>query len=449
MEDKTNKKEENQIEETLPNFGDEIDNFIKHIEAQSDMVPLVMGLVSTKLIQESRLVDKYIKENEIIEKKDDKNKQKVNLLIPNDKIKGFFELTQKVETTSLAFELLPKNFVVSFVSQYDAYLGNMIKTLFYVKPELLNSSEKNMQFSDLLDFISIKEARGFIIEKEIESVLRESHLKQFQWLENKLNMTLRKDLPSFSDFIEITERRNLFVHCNGVISRQYIENCKEHNVKNIEKAEIGVKLTASPNYYSKCYSVLFEIGVKLGHVLWRKLQPGQIKEADIHLNNVCYNLLVKGHNKLALNLLSFATEVLKKHYDQEIVCIFTINKALAHYLSDKKKEAKDILSKHDWSATNDKFKLAISVLNEEFEESIELMKSIGDSNKDINKDTYREWPLFRTLRKREDFKSTYKEIFNEELVYIESKPKSLEDILTELKQIKKEVKEGKIAANNI
>ncbi len=443
----TEESEDNMSEILKPDFGKEIDQFIKHIEAQADIVPLVMGLLGVKLVQESKHVDKYIKENGIVEKKEEGD-EKGKLLIPSDKFKPFLELNDKVDTTNLAYDLLPINFVVSFVSQYDAYLGGLIRTLFISKPELLNSSEKNILFSELIKFESIEEAREFVVEKEVESVLRESHLKQFKWLENKLGITLRKDLPSFSDFIEITERRNLFVHCNGVVSRQYLEVCKENDVKNIDKLKLGQKLNAKPAYFNKCYMVLFEIGVKLGQVLWRKLDPENIEEADAHLNNVCYQLLVKGHNRLALNLLTFATDTIKKHHDNEVICILTINKALAHYLSEKKEDCKKVLAKHDWSATNDKFKLAISILNEDYEKAIELMKSIGTSNKHINKDAYREWPLFREFRKTEGFKAAYKEIFNEDLVYIEPKPRNLEDILFDLKHLRKEAEDEKNAANN-
>ncbi|MFD2603302.1 hypothetical protein [Flavobacterium suzhouense] len=445
-------KDDNVIQ---PNFRAEINTFIKHIEAQADIVPLVMKLLSVKRVQESKHVQKFIKENGLIEEgsledEDDndpensKSEKTVKLVIPPEKIKVFLELTDVVETTNLAYSLLPINFVVSFVSQYDSYLGGLIRTMFVAQPELLNYSEKNILFSELIKFTSINEAREFIVEKEVESVLRESHLKQFKWLENKLNIPLRKDLPSFSDFIEVTERRNLFVHCNGIVSRQYLEVCRENGVVNSEKNVIGEKLTAEPDYFSKCYEVLFEIGVKLGHVIWRKLRPDDLLEADVHLNEVCYQLLNKGHYTLAINLLKFATDTLRKHHDQEIVCVFTVNKALAYYLSDNREECTKVLNAHDWSATNDKFKLAIHILRENYESVLDTMRSIGDSNKHITKDSYREWPLFSKLRKRDDFKEVYKDIFKEDFIYLESKPNTLEDILSEMNKSNHEEKIQKV-----
>ncbi|RZK26755.1 MAG: hypothetical protein EOO43_01855 [Flavobacterium sp.] len=440
MNDETNIQDSQSQTTPKPewDFGDEISNFIKHLEAQADILPLVLRLVSVKLLQEHKHVDQYIKKSGIQEQPSGKDKV-VKLSIPLDKIKGFIDVNEKVETTRLAHRFLPINFVVSFVSQYDAFLGRLIRTMFISTPELLNNSEKNILFSELTKFSSLDEAREFVIEKEVESVLRESHLKQFKWLESKLNITLRKDLASFSDFIEITERRNLFVHCDGVVSRQYLEVCKENHVQNIEKVVVGQKLLAKPSYTSHCYSVLFEIAVKLGQVAWRKLKPDDLLKADNHLNNVCYELLVKGHYKLALKLLTFATDVLKKHHDQQMICTLTINKALAHYLANNKEGCSKVLAMHDWSASSDTFKLAVAVLTEDYNLAGGIMKSLGSSNTHINQDAYKEWPLFNSFRSTDQFKNTYREIYGEELIYIERKPRSLDDIITNIGLAEKEI----------
>lgn len=73
-------------------FKKEIDSFIKHIESQADIVPLVMNLISAKLEQESKHVDKFLKDNKFEEKKngeeshneEDKTKE-VKLIIPTDR----------------------------------------------------------------------------------------------------------------------------------------------------------------------------------------------------------------------------------------------------------------------------------------------------------------------------------------------------------------------------
>ena len=457
-----NKKDETINSNKSSNFKSEINEFIKHIEAQADIMPLVSELLKIKMIQENKHVEKFILENKFSEIKEPEKKMdtaedneilkgsesKQKLLIPPDKIKEFVNLVDKVTTSHLAYNLMPINFVVSFVSQYDAYLGGLIRAMFISKPEILNTSDRNILFSDLIKFKSIDEAQEFIVDKQVESILRESHISQFKWLESKLDISLRKDLPNFNKFIEITERRNLFVHCNGIVSRQYMEICRDNNVNGIENIKLGQKLNADPEYFHECYQVMVEIGVKLGQVIWRKLIPNELSDADYQLNQVCFNLLRKGQYKLSTNLLIFATEILKKHSSNEYFCMLTINKALGYYLSNQKDLCNKVLNKHDWSATSDKFKLAIEVLNEDYKKAIKIMTTIGSTSKEISQDAYREWPLFKEFRKSDEFKIKYKEIFGEDLVYLEPKPKDLEDILTGIKMDKENLAIGKTKNKN-
>ncbi|OJW82916.1 MAG: hypothetical protein BGO69_02445 [Bacteroidetes bacterium 46-16] len=415
-----------------PSFGAEITRYIKHLDSLNGMVPLIMELILSKIQQEKKDIEKFIKDNNV---KEEIVEDRKNLLIPEDAFKDFIELNENVEATKIANHFLPINFAVSFVSQYDAYLGRLIRTIFLAKPQILNSSERNILFSELLEFKDINEAKEFIIDKEVEAVLRDSHFKQFRWIENKVGIKLRENLPSFKKFIEITERRNLFVHCNGIVSRQYIDTCTEHEINGIEKIKVGDRLHVKASYLFGCYSILFEIGVKLGHVLWRKLLPEQIEDADEHLNNVCFMLLSKGKYNLALNLLTFATDILKKHCDQETEYIFTINKALAFHLKDKKEDCEKVISNKDWSAASDKFKLAISVLNSDYDLASNLMKMIGANHSHVTKDAYRQWPLFKKFRQSTEFKNAFKEVFEEEFIYVETKPKRLAEIIEEIRSM--------------
>ena len=123
-----------------------------------------------------------------------------------------------------------------------------------------------MTFADLNTFKSIEEAREFIIEKEVESVLRKSHSEHFTYLENKIGMPLKKDLPIWKTFIEITERRNLFVHCDGIVSSQYIKVCKENKCYQ-KDIELNERLTVKLDYFQLAYECLYEITTKLTHTI--------------------------------------------------------------------------------------------------------------------------------------------------------------------------------------
>jgi len=312
----------------------------------------------------------------------------------------------------VADKLMRQSFITSLISQYDAFLGKLIRALFLMKPETLNISERNISFSQLRDFNTIDDAREYIMRKEIENVLRDSHMEQFKWLKNKFGLELREGLTVWTTFVEVTERRNLFTHNNGVVSDQYINVCQEHEVKLSQEVKIGTELDVTSEYFELAYECIFEIGVKLAHVLWRKVAPQSLDEADDNLNAICYNLLAKGHYKLACVLLDFATQTLKKHSDDNMRRIFIINRAQAYKWAGDDEISRKIVNGADWSASSDKFKLGVAVLLDDFDQADYLVKKIG-SQGDVRIVDYREWPLFREYRKTEGFLKAFEEVFNE------------------------------------
>ena len=66
-----------------------------------------------------------------------------------------------------------------------------------------------------------------MIDNTIDKLLRESHTEQINWLEKALCVDTLKKFDGWADYIELTERRNLFVHSNGVVDSQYLTECKK------------------------------------------------------------------------------------------------------------------------------------------------------------------------------------------------------------------------------
>src|SRR5690606_21698999 len=213
---------------------------------------------------------------------------------------------------------------------------------FQLKPELAYSLEKEFTFQEIIKYKDINDLKDEVIEKDIEKLLRESHFEQFKILERKIakltgkDFTLTTNLPILPTFIEVAERRNLFVHCNGVVSQQYIDNCKKHKVKGIESVKFADELDVDPIYFNNAYKAYLEIGVKLNQVLWRKFLPHKLIEADKNLNNISFDLIYNGYYDIAKILLKFGTEEVPKNGNQEMRKTLVINKALAYYLDNDK-----------------------------------------------------------------------------------------------------------------
>lgn len=99
-----------------------------------------------------------------------------------------------------ATELIPRHYITSLVSQYDSFLGRLIHFVFSIKPEILNASEKTIPYTELIQFPDIDSARDYIIEKEVETVIRKSHPEQFRWLKEKLGTPFNEGLKSWPTF---------------------------------------------------------------------------------------------------------------------------------------------------------------------------------------------------------------------------------------------------------
>ena len=434
--DKEDEMEEIQEIEEWQLFKFALSDFITEMDALSESLPLMMGLVSGRLKSSEKKVDSFIKKQKHREEDGEKF-----FLISEDDIDEFNKLQKDRNSAIAAYNILPRTFVVSLVSQYDAYLGDLIRNMHQIRPELFHSVDRQLPFSQIMEFDDLDEVKEMILEKEVESVLRESHYEQLKILERKISVisngefTLTTDLPILSAFIEVTERRNLFVHTNGVISKQYIENCQKHKVDGCEKFKVGERLSVNPEYFHIAYKAIFEMGVKLGHVLWRKFVPQSRERADKDLNNICFDLIQNDHFDLAITLLSFATGTIKKHANDHIRKVFVINMALAYYLRGDNKSVQNVLKKEDWSI-GDSFKLAVNVLNEEYEASAAMMKKLGKDHDEVDKTAYRDWPLFRNFRETDLFKETYKEIFAEDFEYKEPEEKIFVKFLKDMQNRK-------------
>jgi hypothetical protein len=309
---------------------------------------------------------------------------------------------------------VPDVMIIGLISAYDAFLSRLLRTIIDRHEELVFTSEKTIKLSELSSFASIDEARNALIEREIESVIRGSHHEQFDWMEKRFTVKLREGLTVWPKFVEICERRNLFTHTGGIVSKQYMETCRAHKCE-IADVGSGTKLSVSPTYFREAVRVIYEIGAKLCHVFWRKFAPDERGAADTRLNELGYNLIYARAYNIAEPLLSFGVDILKTHANDSVRRMMTVNFANAVRLQERKEEANKILDKEDWSSCNNEFKVSVAAVKEDMDTVVRLMKEIGAEGRP-DKEAYRTWPVFRGVRTNEQFMRTFEGLFLESVV---------------------------------
>jgi hypothetical protein len=329
-------------------------------------------------------------------------------------LREFTLLNEEIDAGFNGARHLPEVMLIGLVSAYDAFLGKLLLVVFLRHQEMILTSEKSIKFSELSEYASIEDARRSLIGREIESVLRDSHTEHFKWMERKFTIKLRDDLAAFPKFVELCERRNLMTHTGGVVTAQYVANCKEFGV-DLKNVQLGQKLSVRRQYYSDAVNIVCEIGIKLCYVLWRRFVKEERDDADGRLNQFCFELIGRRKYETAEAILSFSTKTLARAGSDRTRRMMLINLANAVRLQKRQDEANKLLDAEDWSAVSDDFQISVAAVRQDLDQVISLMRKIG-GNGHPDAEEYRTWPVFRGMRSNERFATAFESIFGEPLV---------------------------------
>lgn len=326
-------------------------------------------------------------------------------------------------------ETIEKALFLNLFSSFDAFMGDLITCLFDSNPELYKGLGKQISVCDILSFDSFEELKNKVLTDEIEAIRRKSYVEQFSELEKMFNVPLVK-FKNWPLFVELSQRRNILMHCNGIVSEQYLKICKKEEFKFKEEVSVGDELQLGPDYMEHSFNLMAEVATKLGQTLWRKAQPAQLDVADDELSDIIYNYLHEKQYKKAVCLGEFSMGLPKVSSDL-MSKINIINLVIAYKMSGENDKAQKLLGSIDWSASISDFKLANSVLSNDFDGAKEIMLKIKGDGEIINESSYHNFPLFFEFRESEQFLEGYKEAFGysfaSELIR-KSEDKELEDL---------------------
>ncbi len=106
----------------------------------------------------------------------------------HDHCEEFGKLTKNVDQMHIAGDVVPRGFLILLVSHYDAFIRSLFRAILLKSPAILKSSHTQLEVSDLLMFESIDEAYEWLVERQVDQVMRGSHSDQFDFIETVLKI---------------------------------------------------------------------------------------------------------------------------------------------------------------------------------------------------------------------------------------------------------------------
>lgn len=351
----------------------------------------------------------------ILKDKDKERQKKLKEITSKDPKKISYEqldeLKEIIERFFIGSEIYRQSVITSIVTKFDEFFTKLLFVCLENNPEWINTNEKKLTYNEILKIKDINNFKSTIINEEVESLMRDSHYNQIDYLDKKLKLGIFKEFSDINIFIELTERRNLYVHTSGIVSNIYINNCKKWNIPLIKDCKEGILLSSNEEYIYQAIDCLIELSIRLSQSIIRRCFE-EYKEIDSDLISDGVDIITRGNNVLGEKIFDFALSIPEKYVDTESKYYFVINKALAQ--KNQKKDFAETLNNYSWKSLSPKFQFAIAVLHDDFKHAYKLMKQ-ELVYEEIHAIGFKKWPLLKEIRSTKEFKNIYKSIYKKDI----------------------------------
>lgn len=358
----------------------------------SNIFPTILYKKEDKKLKE--FIDKNA--NDLV-KKDDLWTFKIDN--PHDDIK-YNNLKSELVKTDVAKSVMPDSVFISMVAHFDSFLKKIAKNIMLKKPHIIKSS---LTFGQIKGIKEDGDILSFLLEKEMDCFPRQRDELMKWFAENLINITGMIDPDLISSYNEITERRNSIIHNDGIAGSQYVGCIKNSNIKK------GDSLSINPDYFNKAHDNLMVLSSKILLISALRVFDEDDKVLN-SINNFCVKSIEEDNLSVPKKIYDFYCNNFSLT-DDLLNSLFIINRALVYKrLGD---DFKDVLSKKSWNSCCDDLKLAVEILNENYDKALFYMDKIGKKSELIVEETYYQ-PLFYEFVKTDLFKKKYKEIYKKE-----------------------------------
>jgi len=296
------------------------------------------------------------------------------------------------------YEILSRSSFLMLNNYFEYLIADLLSYYYNKFKNSLNEKEFKFTLKELNEYESIEEATKDLIVKEVENLIIDKTFNELlEHFEDKLSISLEKNLIKWSEIIEIRERRHLIVHNSSIVNKKYISR-----TKNPFNYKIGDIVHIDKNYFLKAWSQFKLAGQLLIFNCWGNWDKDNIDNAIYQIMIQTFEDLNSKSYDLVCKTCKYSEQIEPKNENQEdYILRIKVNNAISLKKQNKDSEVKKVLKNIKVGTATPIFKIAHNILSEKHEDLEELFTQAIVVDKLII-DNYLEWPIFDFVREKED-----------------------------------------------
>lgn len=332
-----------------------------------------------------------------------KNNDKGDDTITKEEAEIFFKkfarkLGKQPRISPKNYEILSRSSFLMLNNYFEYLIADLLSYYYNKFKNSLNEKEFKFTLKELNEYDTIEEATKDLIVKEVESLIIEKSFNELlEHFEDKLSISLEKDLINWDEIIEIRERRHLIVHNSSIVNKKYISR-----TKNPYKYQIGDVVHIDKEYFLKSWSQFKLAGQLLIFNCWGNWDKDNIDNAVFQIMIQTFEDLNSRNYDLVCKTCKYSEQIEPKNEDQEdYILRIKVNNAISLKKQNKDSEVKKVLKKIKVGTATPIFKIAHNILSDKHENLEELFTQAIVVDK-LSIDSYLEWPIFDFVREKDE-----------------------------------------------
>jgi len=150
----------------------------------------------------------------------------------------------------------------------DALITDILAAVLVGQPNLLKTSKKTLTYDQVVDLQSIDSIVSYLAGREMLEFSYASVEKQSKWIEDRLGIQLTRSESHLIRLIEMSARRNLLVHNNGIVNDIYLRLVSNSTYS------AGQRVRVTDEYWAQSDELLIGIADDLLESIFKKFCSG-------------------------------------------------------------------------------------------------------------------------------------------------------------------------------